>query len=119
VGRAPLWVLLVFWIGAVLVLLGAVVYGIAAAFPDIGGSSGADSRVRTFAAVVAACLAVLFAGQVLAAVGLTVGWPWARPLATVVCVIWALTCVGLPVALLALNSFWRSRRPPDTASPWP
>jgi hypothetical protein len=89
------------------VLLAALVYLVAAAFPDLDGTAGQDSRVRVFAAVVAAVLTLLFAGQVLAAAGLTLGWPWARPLATVVCVVWALTCVGLPVALLALNSLWR------------
>jgi hypothetical protein len=117
--RAPLWVLLLFWLGAVIVLLAAVVYGVAAAFPDLGAQPGEAARVRAFAGVVAGFLALLFAGQVLAATGLTAGWSWARPLATVVCVVWALSCLGLPVALLVLNSLWRGRRPAAAPSPWP
>jgi hypothetical protein len=108
----------VFWIGTVVVLGVAVVYGLAAAFPDLAAQSGDAGKVRVAATVVALCASSLFVGQLLATIGLTAGWSWARVLATLVCVAWALTCVGLPVALLALNSIWRGgRRPAAPASP--
>jgi hypothetical protein len=116
--RPPVWVLVLFWIGTAAVLLVAVVYGVAAAFPDVAAQSGDTGRVRVAATVVAICAGSLFVGQLLSTIGLTAGWPWARLLATLVCVAWALTCVGLPVALLALNSIWRAgRRPPAQAAP--
>ena len=99
--------LVLFWVGALLTLGIALVYSVAAAFPDLAAQSGDAGRVQTAALVVAVVAGLLCAGQLIAAVGLTVGSQWARPLATVVCVVWCLTCVGLPVALLALNSIWR------------
>ena len=33
---------------------------------------------------------------------------WGRMAATLACVVWALTCVGLPIALLGLNALWRA-----------
>jgi hypothetical protein len=119
--RPGLWVLVLFWIGTAAVLGIALVYGVAAAFPDLAAQESGDaSRVRVAATVVALCAGSLFLGQLLATIGLTAGWPWARPLATLVCVVWALTCVGLPVALLALNSIWKGRRRPaaPTAPNW-
>ena len=111
--------LVLFWIGAAAVLGVTVVYGVGAAFPDLAAQPGQSGNVRVAATVVALCSASLFAGQLLAVIGLTVGWPWARPLATLVCVAWALTCVGLPVALLALNSIWRGGRRREAAAHWP
>jgi hypothetical protein len=108
-------VLVLFWIGAAVVLGVAVVYGVAAAYPDLAAQPGQGARVRVAATVVALCAASLFAGQVVAVIGLTVGRPWARPLATLVCVVWALTCVGLPVALLTANSIWRGGRRREAA----
>jgi MFS family permease len=102
-----------------LVLGVAVVYGIAAAFPDLATQAGDGNRIRMAAAVVAVAAASVFVGQLLATIGLTAGWRWARPLATLVCVVWALTCIGLPFALLALNSIWRGRPRPQAAPRWP
>ena len=102
-----MWVLVLFWLGALLTLGIALVYSAAAAFPDLAAQSGDSGRLQTAAVVVAAVAGLLFAAQIVAAIGLTVGAAWARTLATVVCVVWCLTCVGLPIALLALNSIWR------------
>ena len=117
--RPPVWVLVLFWIGAALVLGVAVVYGIAAAFPDLAAQPGQGGKVRVAATIVALCAGSLLVGQLLAVIGLTVGWPWARPLATLVCVAWALTCVGFPLALLAVNSIWRGGRRREAAPRWP
>ena len=111
--------LVLFWLGAAAVLVVALVYGVAAAYPDLAAQPGQRGNLRVAATVVALCAGSLFAGQLLAVIGLTVGWPWARPLATLVCVAWALTCVGFPVALLALNSIWRGRRRQEAAAHWP
>ena len=111
--------LVLFWIGTVAVLGVAVVYGAAAVFPDLAAQPGDTSKVRLAATVVAICAGSLFVGQLLATIGLTAGWPWARPLATLVCVAWALTCVALPVAFLAVNSIWRGRGRREAAARWP
>jgi hypothetical protein len=111
--------LVLFWVGAALILGVALVYAVAAAFPDLAAQPGQGSRVQVAATVVALGAGSLFVGQLLAVIGLTVGWAWGRPLATLVCVAWALTCVGLPVALLVLNSIWRGGRRPQAAAPWP
>ena len=112
----PVWVLVLFWLGAAVALLVAIAYGVLAASPDVAGPGGDEARVRLPAAVIALCSVSLFAGQLAAAVGLTGGRPWARVLATLVCVAWCLTCVGLPLGLLALNAIWRSP-PPAADSP--
>ena len=114
--RPPAWVLVLFWLGAALVLGLAVVYGVAAAFPDLAAQSGQGSKVQVAATVVGLCAASVFVAQLLAVIGLTVGASWARPLATLVCVVWALTCIGLPVAVLAVNSIWRGRRRPEAVA---
>lgn len=111
--------LVLFWIGTALTLGIAVVYAVAAAYPELAAQPGQGGKVRMAATVVALCAGSLFVGQLLAVIGLTAGRPWARPLATLVCVAWALTCVGLPLALLALNSIWRAGRQPETAGRWP
>jgi hypothetical protein len=66
--------------------------------------------VRTTAAVFAVGAASLAVAHVVAAAGLMGRRTWARPLATLVCVSWGLTCVGLPVGLLAINAIWRARQ---------
>src|SRR5207253_6471227 len=87
--RPPTWVLVLFWLGAAAVLGVALVYGVAAAYPDLAAQPGQGSgNLRVAATVVTLCAGSLFAGQLLAVIGLTVGWPWARPLATLVCVAW-------------------------------
>jgi hypothetical protein len=56
------------------------------------------------ALVAAAC----FGLQVTAVVGLARDRAWGQMAATLACVVWALTCIGLPIALLGLNALWRA-----------
>ncbi|HYZ01366.1 MAG TPA: zinc-ribbon domain-containing protein [Candidatus Binatia bacterium] len=112
--RPPLWLLLVFWIGSVLPLLVAIIYAVIAVDPTAdGGASGLSSadvqRSAVFLAVSATVLLVL---QLAAAAALTAGQPWGRLVATVVCALWMLSCVGIPVAVLALSVLWRKTAEP-------
>ena len=91
------------------VAVGAVPAGAVPAGTDM-------AALRRASAGVAAIAASLSAAHVVAAIGLTAKRPWARGFATLVCVVWALTCVGLPVALLAIASLWRSRTPTRPSS---
>ena len=116
-GRAPVrtpayagWLLILFWVGTALALLIAVVYTSIAVSPGIAQAPGLDqSQVRLSALVVAVLAAGLFAVQLIASVGLTQGRAWARTPATIASVGWALTCLGLPVAVFALMALWRGR----------
>jgi hypothetical protein len=74
--------------------------------------------VRTGALLLAAGLGVLCLVQSAAIGGLVRGRDWGRILATVACVMWSATCIGLPVAVLVLNSLWR-RKPPQAQAPRP
>lgn len=94
----------------------AALYTVAALYPDLAGTPADVGRLRLAATIVALCAASLFAGHVLATIGLTVGWSWARLLATLVCVVWCLTCIGLPLGLLVLNAIWRGRPRPAAAA---
>ena len=116
---APVWVLVLFWLGAAGALGVGVVYVVAAASPDLAGAGQDPARVRPAVALFAACFLSLAAAQVVAVIGLTIGRPWSRPLATLVCVAWSLTCVGLPVGLLAINAIWRPSPGGATAGPSP
>jgi MFS family permease len=112
-------VLVLFWIGCAVTLGIALVYSLAALAPDLAGQPGDAGRVRLAASIVALCAGSLFVGQLLATIGLTAGWHWSRILATLVCVVWCLTCIGLPLGLFALNAIWRgrSRAAPAPAPP--
>ncbi|HXM58047.1 MAG TPA: zinc ribbon domain-containing protein [Candidatus Dormibacteraeota bacterium] len=113
--RAPVWLLTLLWLGAAGLLTVAATY-LAIALdvvpPDALGA-GADVRsVRGAAGLVAACAASLSAGHLAAALGLMGSRSWGRTLTTMVCVVWALTCVGLPLGLLGISAMWRPRRAP-------
>jgi hypothetical protein len=100
-----------FWVGTVVALLVAVVYASLAVSPTIAQAPGLDpTQVRLSAMILAALAAALFAVQVVAAVGLVRGRAWARTPGTIACIGWALTCVGLPVAVFALAGLWRGGR---------
>lgn len=118
---APLWLLVLLWVGAGGLLWVAASYA-AFAFgliPPAAVGVGSDvEAVRGASTLLAPCAASLAVAHAAAAIGLMAGRPWARPFATLVCVVWALTCVGLPVALLAIGSLWRGARRP-AARPLP
>jgi hypothetical protein len=107
---APVWILIVFWLGTALLLLVAVAYAIAAVTPNLPPEGVDPNQLRLAASAIALVAGALFVVQLVASLGLTLGQPWARAMATVVCVLWALTCVGLLLAIPVLSTIWRSRR---------
>jgi hypothetical protein len=108
---APLWVIVLFWVGAASSLALAAVYASIAASPRLPDLQADPSQVRTSAILIAVWAAALFGAQIVAAYGLTRRRPWALVPATLACVGWALTCIGLPVAVFVLAGLWRSPRP--------
>ena len=106
--------MLVFWIGSVVPLLIAIIYAVIAVDPTAdGGASGLSTGdVQRSAVFLAACATILLVLQLAAAAALTAGQPWGRMLASVVCALWMLTCVGIPVAILALSALWRKAAAP-------
>lgn len=113
-GSPPVWVQVLFWIGAAIAFVAAAVYGVVLAVPGLASQSAASQgidagQLRSVATVVAVTAAAVFVAQSAASIGLMLGRPWARAVATVVCMAWALTCLGLPLAILALTAIWRPR----------
>ncbi|MBO0686934.1 MAG: zinc ribbon domain-containing protein [Candidatus Dormibacteraeota bacterium] len=107
---APHWVVVLFWAGT-LVALGIAAIGVSELAVPTPPSQGVDPNQERLASVLIAVAAgCLFAAQLAAAIGLTAGRPWARPMATLVCVAWGLSCVGLLVSIPVLNAIWRDRR---------
>jgi hypothetical protein len=97
--------------GAGLSLLVAALYAGLAAQPGLAGATptGADlARLRLTAAGVALAAAAFCGLQVVAVVGLARGRGWGRTAGTLACVVWALSCIGLPLALLGLSALWRA-----------
>lgn len=109
----PVWVLVVVWLVTAGLAWIALLYAVVAAGavpPEELGQGPDAPTLRATAAIVALIATSLCLAHLAAAIGLTGGWGWARPLATIVFVTWALTCVGLPLALLALTAMWRPSR---------
>jgi hypothetical protein len=109
---APVWLLALLWLGAGVLFAIAALYAALAlgAAPPQAIPPGTDlNALRAGAALVAAVAASLAAAHAAAALGLMAGRPWARPFTTMICVVWGLTCVGLPLAILAVNSLWRGQ----------
>ncbi len=104
-----MWVVVLFWIGAAVSLALGAVYASIAALPRLPDLQADPAQVRTSAIVVAAWAAALFGAQIVAAYGLTRRRSWAMVPATLACVGWALTCIGLPVAVFVLAGLWRGR----------
>jgi hypothetical protein len=112
--EAPVWLVALLWVGAAGLLSASGFYLMLALGLVQPGQidPGVDpSQVRPSAAVFALCGASLSAAHGAAAIGLMGRRPWARTFATLVCVVWALSCVGLPVGLLGIAALWRPRRP--------
>lgn len=107
---AAVWLLVLFYVGAVLPLLLGLIYIVAAANPHLAnppGSGYSDAMVQSSATTFAVILLAVCALQLVAALGLTLNQLWGRIVATFVCVAWMLTLIGLPVSVLALTSIWR------------
>lgn len=118
-GRAvETWVMVVFGVGIVATAAVAVLYAGVATDPTAASSGLSVATVRTGSIILAAVLGVLCLLQSAAMAGLVRGRDWGRVVATVACVMWSATCIGLPVAVLVLNSLWR-RKPPSAQAARP
>ena len=109
---APVWLQVLLWLGAGALFWIALIYVALAAglISTAGVGGGVDvSTLRGTASVIAVCAGSLALAHAVAAFGLATRRPWARTFVTLVCVVWLLSCIGLPVGLLAINSLWRSR----------
>ncbi len=106
----PAWLLVLFLVGTVLTGLVALAYAVVLAAPDLPAAQAGVNppELRVGAAVITVLATALFILQVVATIGLLRRRRWARLTATVACVAWALTCVGIPFSVLALNALWRS-----------
>ncbi len=106
----PTWVLVLLYLGAAVLLLLGLVYTVAAADPHLAnqpGSGYSDAAVHSSATTFAVALLVVFAAQLISALGLTFNQPWGRVVATFVCLAWMVTLIGIPVSVLALTAIWR------------
>jgi len=115
-------VLAIFGLGIAVSAVGAFVYGVLAVDPTAASSSSFDpATLRAAAVVLGVALTALCALQAAALVGLVLDRDSGRVTATLACVVWSLTCVGLPVSALVLNSIWRRGRGVrrELASPGP
>jgi hypothetical protein len=108
------WVLGTFCVGVVVTAVGALLYAVLVVDPSPVPNSTMDAgSVRVAAAAIALALVALCGLQVAALIGLILDREWGRVAATIACVVWSLTCVGLPLSVLLLNSIWR-RKPAQT-----
>jgi hypothetical protein len=113
------WLLVLLWLGAAVLLWIATLYAVIAVgviSPGTLGPSVDPAQVRPLSAVLAAGAGSLGAAHAVAALGLMGDRVWARTFATLVCVVWALSCVGLPVGMLGIAALWRPRRPTGTGA---
>ncbi|MGH7765806.1 MAG: hypothetical protein ACREOM_15455 [Candidatus Dormibacteraceae bacterium] len=108
--------LVMFGMGVVVTAAAAVLYAGVALDPTATPSGIDPATLRTGSILLGAALGVLCLLQSLAIGGLVRGREWGRIVATVACVMWGATCVGLPVAALVLNSLWRRKPPPAQAA---
>jgi hypothetical protein len=114
------WLLILLGVAIPIAAVVAILYGAIALDPQTPGQGGLDANtLRTFSGAIAFAfggISLLHAG---ALYGLLRGREWGRVAATIACVIWGFSCVGLPVALLALNVLWRPQLGANGARPVP
>jgi len=112
--RYPTWLTALLAGGSGLAFLVAALYIGIAAVPGLPGGAPAgvdETQLRLTALAIGLLAIAFFALQLVAVVGLARGRSWAQIPATLACVVWALTCIGLPLALLGLNALWRGPAP--------
>ncbi|MDQ6773798.1 MAG: zinc ribbon domain-containing protein [Candidatus Dormibacteraeota bacterium] len=110
-----LWVLVLFWVGTPLALLIAGAYALALGSPDLAARAAGQQRIdptqlQGLIVAIVIWAGLLFACQLAASVGLTLGRAWARVLGTIVAVAWSLTCIALPISILVVVFLWRPDR---------
>ena len=110
------WVLVAFAVGIVVSAVGAIIYSAVAIAPGQAATNMDPAVIRTGSILLAGALAALCVVQSVAIAGLLRGREWGRVVATVACVAWSLTCVGLPVSIVVLNSIWRRHAGEPTAA---
>lgn len=109
----PTWLILLFWVGCLVPLVLVLVYLVTWIAPDPELAKAAGStpdQLQVTAAAVTLFFAVVLLLQGAGAWALTSGRSWGRVLGSVVCALWMLTCIGIPVSVLGLIGIWR---------PWP
>lgn len=112
--------LAVFGLGIAVSAAVGVLYAAFAVDPVRTTSNLDPATLRTGSAILAAAMGVLCILEAAAIAGLVRGRNWGRIAATIVCVAWSITCVGIPISILVLNSIWRNRgAPPGIAAPRP
>jgi hypothetical protein len=117
---APVWLLVLLWVGAGVTLWTAAFYGALALgviSPAALGGGPDTGSLQAAAGLIAICAGSLSVAHGAAALGLMGGRSWSRTFATMVCVVWALSCVGLPLGLLGINALWRARRGAGPSGP--
>lgn len=113
--RTPLWIILLFWLGSAVPLVLGLTYLVAWVAPSeqmvqLTGATAAQLRVT--AGVATIYCTVLLVVQLVAALGLTLARDWARPVASVACALWTITCIGIPVCVAVLTTIWGRGRTP-------
>ncbi len=103
------WVVILFGVGIVLTAGVAVLYAGLAISPAPAPAGMDPAAVKNTAAILGVVAGLVCILQSVALAGMVLGREWGRILATAACVAWSLTCLGIPVALLTLNSIWRRR----------
>src|SRR5437764_3100206 len=111
-GATSVWILILFSLGAAVGALVTLVYVVIAITPDLPASGLDPERVRATAIALALVGASICVLQMAALVGLALGRDWARMLATIVCVAWSLTCIGLPLSLAVISALWTRKNAP-------
>ena len=109
---APVWLQVLLWLGAGALFWITVTYLAFAAgliSPAAVGAGADAGTLRGAASVIAVCAGSLAVAHAIAGFGLAANRPWARTFTTLVCVVWAITCIGMPVGLLAISAMWRSQ----------
>lgn len=107
-GSAPLWMLLLFTFGAVAAAMLAAFNLLIIASPHLpAGDAAAGQIVTAFAWVLFLYGLALAAVQVTALVGLGGSRDWGKVAATLACLLWCLTGLGLIVAFPVLYYLWR------------
>jgi len=109
-------VLILFWLGTAVALAVALAYTLILFIPGLLAENIDPGQLRALAGVVVAIAGLMFIAQFVTSLGLTLGKSWAKAMATLICVVWALTCFGLPLSVLALSAIWRPLKPPEPAA---
>jgi hypothetical protein len=104
-----IWVPVLFWAGSIVPLFFAAIY--LAVWIDPPAELVKQAATSHLSAqVVSACFAIFFLAlllvQLVAAWALTKARSWARVLATIVCTLWMMTIVGIPLGVIALVAIW-------------